>query len=519
MTASTVVPTVPKKWQKATNAMLTLHKALERDPPGTVIKTLLQAFPDAIFLKDSNGMLPIHHSAKSSKKCALGFAIIMQAFPAGTKVRDNEGRLPIHLACEYDAHEGVVDMLIDQYPQALYVEDENGCTALDFLKTQDAYEIKTPLKRDKSAKDAHLRDMEEISEQVLEVIPSDNASKRQMDILRRLAGKKDGRTRYSFTDRSHATKEKDDLSDTGSYSVFDISIGDFSRRLSWESSTLRSAIASIPEWSVTDGDNNKDGIRIDDETFTAMEDGPAKSFGTQPTPVGRNLQTGSKSWRSLVSGFEIGLSSSFVLIAGLCGCGQLTVGQIFVIGLASAWGAAISLAVNEFLSNKNIEFTNHHHHYGEESKEDQACNFTTLEDESDITRMLNVIGTTDENMRAQLRNQRSYNVLDSKHGQGPKHQQKDSALHDAFSSGATFITGSLLPILPFVFISTQTRGLIYSVVILCASVIICQFFVNYYSTPRENCVASIAAYAIILVAGIGGAVSYFVGIMLTNLLL
>lgn len=519
MTASTVVPTVPKKWQKATNAMLTLHKALERDPPGTVIKTLLQAFPDAIFLKDSNGMLPIHHSAKSSKKCALGFAIIMQAFPAGTKVRDNEGRLPIHLACEYDAHEGVVDMLIDQYPQALYVEDENGCTALDFLKTQDAYEIKTPLKRDKSAKDAHLRDMEEISEQVLEVIPSDNASKRQMDILRRLAGKKDGRTRYSFTDRSHATKEKDYLSDTGSYSVFDISIGDFSRRLSWESSTLRSAIASIPEWSVTDGDNNKDGIRIDDETFTAMEDGPAKSFGTQPTPVGRNLHTGSKSWRSLVSGFEIGLSSSFVLIAGLCGCGQLTVGQIFVIGLASAWGAAISLAVNEFLSNKNIEFTNHHHHYGEESKEDQACNFTTLEDESDITRMLNVIGTTDENMRAQLRNQRSYNVLDSKHGQGPKHQQKDSALHDAFSSGATFITGSLLPILPFVFISTQTRGLIYSVVILCASVIICQFFVNYYSTPRENCVASIAAYAIILVAGIGGAVSYFVGIMLTNLLL
>jgi len=533
--------------------MLTLHKALERDPPGTVIKTLLQAFPDAIFLKDSNGMLPIHHSAKSGKKCALGFAIILQAFPAGIKVRDNEGRLPIHFACEHDAHEGIVDMLIDEYPQSLYVEDQHGCTPLDFLKTRDAYEIKTPLKKNakliKSEQDALMNDMEKISEQVLEVIPSENASKRQIDILRRLASKKDGRTRNSFSESSSRSKNRHqnqqaDASfisdDVGSYLVFDMSsVNDFNKRLSWESSTIRSAMASIPEWSIIDSENGKqDNIFLHEHEVTVMEDGLATNFGTHrptTTSLRGNLRRDLKTYQNLVTGFDFGLTSSFVLIAGLCGGGQLTVSQIFVIGLASAWGAAISLGVKEFFfsSYKNIEFTNHYHDDVDGDKgENDKCNFTTLEEESDITRTLDVIGITDENMRAQLRGHHSYNNLDdskSKHGQTSKQrklEQNDSSLHDAFSSGATFITGSMLPILPFVFVSTHMKGLIYSAVMLCASVFICKLLCianrTNFSAPRStNRFGPLAIYTMqrIIIAGTGGIVAYFVGNMLTKLLL
>merc|ERR1719215_217400 len=93
----------------------TLHRALMRDPPANVVRTLLKAIPDAVFHRDEStrGMLPIHACAKHGKKSAEGLAMLIKAFPASVNITDDEGRLPLHFASEFDAHEKIIDMLID----------------------------------------------------------------------------------------------------------------------------------------------------------------------------------------------------------------------------------------------------------------------------------------------------------------------------------------------------------------------------------------------------------------------
>ena len=51
--------------------------------------------------------------------------------------------MPLHLASEFDAHEKIIDMLIDADPQTLYVTDNHGITPLDYLKTRQGFDIKS----------------------------------------------------------------------------------------------------------------------------------------------------------------------------------------------------------------------------------------------------------------------------------------------------------------------------------------------------------------------------------------
>ena len=69
----------------------TLHRALMRDPPANVVRTLLKAIPDAVFHRDEStrGMLPIHACAKHGKKSAEGLAMLIKAFPASVNITDD----------------------------------------------------------------------------------------------------------------------------------------------------------------------------------------------------------------------------------------------------------------------------------------------------------------------------------------------------------------------------------------------------------------------------------------------
>ena len=70
-------------------ALFTLHRALMRDPPFNVVRSLIKAFPDSVYHRDGvTGMLPIHICAKFAKKSALGLAILIRAFPNSVNVPD-----------------------------------------------------------------------------------------------------------------------------------------------------------------------------------------------------------------------------------------------------------------------------------------------------------------------------------------------------------------------------------------------------------------------------------------------
>ena len=76
--------------KQSSAALLTLHRALMRDPPANVVRSLIKAFPDAIYHRDGiTGMLPIHICAKFSKKSALGLAILIRSFPNSINIPDS----------------------------------------------------------------------------------------------------------------------------------------------------------------------------------------------------------------------------------------------------------------------------------------------------------------------------------------------------------------------------------------------------------------------------------------------
>ena len=130
---------------------LPIHRACRRDPPIEVVYSLLQACPDGIGCRDSDGMLPIHwaaaaragnHSnqndnAHNNRGSIDLVAHLLKGFPGSVGIKDKYGRLPLHLACEHGAPEKVIEILLEADPQSFHVKDKKGRTPLDFAKERD----------------------------------------------------------------------------------------------------------------------------------------------------------------------------------------------------------------------------------------------------------------------------------------------------------------------------------------------------------------------------------------------
>jgi len=139
---------------------LPIHRACRRDPPIEVIYALLQACPDGIGCRDSDGMLPMHWAAStrassnnnqhnhSNNGTTATPAItitssvdlvkyLLKGFPGSVGIKDKYGRLPLHLACEHGAAEEVIEILLEADPNSFHVKDKKGRTPLDFAKERD----------------------------------------------------------------------------------------------------------------------------------------------------------------------------------------------------------------------------------------------------------------------------------------------------------------------------------------------------------------------------------------------
>jgi hypothetical protein len=58
--------------------------------------------------------------------------MLVQAYPEATKVQDNDGWLPLHFALHYDASSDVINILVKAYPKVTKVQNKNGCLLLPY---------------------------------------------------------------------------------------------------------------------------------------------------------------------------------------------------------------------------------------------------------------------------------------------------------------------------------------------------------------------------------------------------
>jgi len=161
---------------KHSSKLLPLHNAVLTRPPADVVQALIEAYPKAVFLKETGfSRLPIHLCCRSGgslevlqvltkynpegaqEKDALGriplhYAIsngsvpeiideLLIVFPDSGRCKDNKGWLPLHVACDCGAAYTVIEKLLKSYPEAALMKTDNRNTALSLLRRSQTPDI------------------------------------------------------------------------------------------------------------------------------------------------------------------------------------------------------------------------------------------------------------------------------------------------------------------------------------------------------------------------------------------
>lgn len=129
-----------KLQQQVVDAMTQgLHKACQQSPPDeTTVRALAWACPTAVRTRDAEDRwLPLHRACRRRPSGGVVQCLI-QSFPESvtewTADGATESRLPLHLACQYGAPLAVVVYLVQQRPETLHAvsSPHQRYTALDY---------------------------------------------------------------------------------------------------------------------------------------------------------------------------------------------------------------------------------------------------------------------------------------------------------------------------------------------------------------------------------------------------
>ena len=118
------------------NGLSLLHIACTYSAPTIVIQTLLGTLPHLSQTLSNNGPggshLPIHAACRTGASPDT-ISALLKSYPEGAAVPDgNDGRLPLHLECMTRCHADIVRLLLDEYASGAGVVDVRGRTALHY---------------------------------------------------------------------------------------------------------------------------------------------------------------------------------------------------------------------------------------------------------------------------------------------------------------------------------------------------------------------------------------------------
>ncbi len=123
---------VKDKDYDSNSSNLPIHLACSYSAPPSIMKKVVDAYPDGVKARGKHGFNPLHISCKKP----LSDEIIMDFIrmcPDSVSQKDEAGRLPLHLACISKCSLPVIKALIEAYPESSTMKDYNGHTALTYF--------------------------------------------------------------------------------------------------------------------------------------------------------------------------------------------------------------------------------------------------------------------------------------------------------------------------------------------------------------------------------------------------
>lgn len=79
------------------------------------------------------GSLPLHMACRSNASAGI-VKMLLDQYPMATEVQNSDGDLPLHLACKYGSSADVVRMLVDASPRSTQVKNKAGRKPSDLLE-------------------------------------------------------------------------------------------------------------------------------------------------------------------------------------------------------------------------------------------------------------------------------------------------------------------------------------------------------------------------------------------------
>lgn len=211
-------------------------------------------------------------------------------------------------------------------------------------------------------------------------------------------------------------------------------------------------------------------------------------------------------WRDIILGVNDGLVSVFLLVAGVVG-GGLATDQVLLTGVAGAVAGAVSMAAGEYLATKTqeevleseltLERTHIIHHRQAELDQLREMFGDMGIHSEDLEGIVNAFDRSDEAILNAMK-ALEFGVVDS---------ERRSPLLAMTFSGVLFLGGSASSVLPFLFVSNPSTGLLWASILSAAGL----FGVGVIKTRVTKTNPLTAGLENLFIAGIGGLVAYFIG--------
>ena len=241
------------------------------------------------------------------------------------------------------------------------------------------------------------------------------------------------------------------------------------------------------------------------------------SIEHKPNPPLEHLGKHRQYWRDIILGVNDGLVSTYLLVSGVVGSG-LSANNILLTAIAGALAGAVSMSAGEFIATKSQNQVLH----GEISLEREHIHDNNAAEMEELNELLEVIGIPAE--RRELRSLLADHYSENKEALlklmivlefGFVEGEERSPFLAALVSGMLFFLGSLPAVIPFaVGASTPTRALYVATVLVVVSLLLVGALKTW--ATRGKCLS--AALENLIIAGVGGLVAYYVGVLVSSLI-
>ncbi|MEA2000431.1 MAG: VIT1/CCC1 transporter family protein [Actinomycetota bacterium] len=225
-------------------------------------------------------------------------------------------------------------------------------------------------------------------------------------------------------------------------------------------------------------------------------------------PYEPHVGTSRQYWRDIILGVNDGLVSTVLLVAVVVG-GGLTTEQVLLTAIGGAIAGAISMAAGEYLATKSQtevlareialerEHIEHHRQMEVDQLRDMLADLSI--DGDDLDSAVDIFARNDERLLNSMKVM-EFGMVDS---------EERSAYAAMAASGLLFLAGSLPSVIPFMFVDSPQPGLAIAAVLTAIGL----FVVGAAKSVVTKTHPIRAGFENLAIAGVGGALAYWIGIL------